>query len=87
MAANLTEREQEIISLLAEDSAISVAEISKRLEVSTVTVRTDFANLAEKGLIVRTHGGAFPAFHRSILERQRDNTKVKARIARPPPRW
>lgn len=79
---NLTEREQEILDLLAEDSAISVADISQRLEVSTVTVRNDLSGLAERGLIVRTHGGAFPAFHRSILERQRNRTKVKAMIAR-----
>ena len=79
---NLTEREQEIIDFLAEDSALTVADISRRLEVSTVTVRNDLTGLAEKGFIVRTHGGAFPAFHRSILDRQRDRIKIKARIAR-----
>lgn len=82
MTGNLTEREQEIVNLLAEDSAMSVADLSRRLDVSTVTVRSHLSSLAEKGLIVRTHGGAFPAFHQSILERQKDKVKVKARIAK-----
>jgi DeoR family transcriptional regulator, galactitol utilization operon repressor len=82
MAANLTEREQEIVTLLTDDTVISVADISRRLEVSAVTIRNDLSSLAEKGVIVRTHGGAFPAFHESILERQRDKVKTKERIAR-----
>lgn len=82
MTASLTEREQEIIDLLAEDASMSVSDISKSLDVSTVTVRSYLSSLAEKGLIVRTHGGAFPAFHQSILERQKDRVKVKARIAK-----
>ncbi len=79
---NLSEREQTILELLAEDSSATVTDISGRLEVSPVTVRSDLAGLAEKGMIVRTHGGAFPAFHPSIAIRQRDNVKAKARIAK-----
>jgi DeoR family galactitol utilization operon repressor len=79
---NLSEREQTILDLLSEDSSATVTDISGRLEVSPVTVRSDLAGLAEKGLIVRTHGGAFPAFHPSIAIRQRDNVKAKARIAK-----
>lgn len=82
MTGNLTEREQDIIDLLAEDSSLSVSDISKRLDVSAVTVRSDLSSLAGKGLVVRTHGGAFPAFHQSILERQRDKVKIKALIAK-----
>ncbi len=82
ISANLSEREQEIITLLSVDSSVTVAEISRRLDVSTVTIRNDLANLAERGLIVRNRGGAFPAFHRSIVERQRVNTAEKTRIAK-----
>lgn len=82
MTGNLTEREQEIIDLLSEDSSMSVTDMSRRLDVSAVTVRSSLSSLAEKGLIVRTHGGAFPAFHQSILDRQKDKVKTKARIAR-----
>jgi DeoR family galactitol utilization operon repressor len=38
--------------------------------------------LAEKGVIVRTWGGATPAFHQDILERQRTRRDEKARIAK-----
>lgn len=82
MVAQLTEREQVIVGLLSEDNALSVQDLSRQLEVSTVTIRNDLSNLAEKGFIVRTHGGALPAFHESILERQRDKMKLKARIAK-----
>ena len=79
---NTNEREQKIIDLLAEDSAMSVSEMSKQLLVSTVTIRNDLNALAEKGLIVRSHGGALPAFHNSITTRQRDNVAAKTRIAK-----
>lgn len=49
--------------------------------MSRVTIRSDFNSLAEKGLILRTRGGAFPAFHPTILERQRSNVEAKQRIA------
>ncbi len=81
-SASITEREQAILELLTENSAATVSEISSRLEVSSVTIRADLSDLAEKGLIVRTHGGAFPSFHPSITTRQRDNVKVKTRIAK-----
>ncbi|HUZ18057.1 MAG TPA: DeoR/GlpR family DNA-binding transcription regulator [Spirochaetia bacterium] len=82
MIEKLTEREEAIIELLTEDFSASVQEMSRRLEVSTVTVRSDLSSLAEKGILVRTHGGAFPAFHQSILDRQRDKVKIKERIGR-----
>jgi len=60
----------------------SVNEISDMLEVSKVTIRSDFTSLEEKGLIVRTRGGAFPAFHPEILESQKQAIEEKNRIAK-----
>lgn len=82
MVANLSEREKKILEILSEDTNKSVAEISDLLEVSRVTVRSDFTSLEEKGLIIRTRGGAFPAFHPEILERQKRGVEEKKRIAR-----
>jgi DeoR family galactitol utilization operon repressor len=79
---DLSEREQTIIELLSENNSIAVSEISARLKVSSVTIRNDLSNLAERGLIVRTHGGASPAFHPSITARQHTNQKAKMRIAK-----
>ncbi|MCF7849832.1 MAG: DeoR/GlpR family DNA-binding transcription regulator [Kiritimatiellales bacterium] len=78
----LSAREKEIIRILSEDSGKTVAEISEMLEVSAVTIRSDLKGLADKGLIVRTRGGAFPAFHPAILERQKVMVEEKTRIAK-----
>ena len=78
---SLTEREREVLQLLATDTAFSVSKISKQLSVSEVTIRNHLNSLAEKGFIVRTHGGAFPAFHESILERQKSEVEEKHKIA------
>ncbi|MEW5815688.1 MAG: DeoR/GlpR family DNA-binding transcription regulator [Spirochaetota bacterium] len=81
MTANLSEREKEVLRLLSEDNNLTVAHISHVLEVSRVTIRSDLNSLAEKGFIVRTRGGAFPAFHPNILDRQKHMVEVKNRIA------
>lgn len=79
---NLTEREKKIVDILAGEGKIGVTEISERLSVSKVTIRSDFAGLVEKGVIVKTHGGAIPAMHPDILERQRDMSDIKRSIAK-----
>ena len=78
----LNERERKILDLLIEDPHIGVSEMSKRLKVSAVTVRSDFDNLAEKGYLIRTRGGALPAFHPEILARQKNLPDRKAAIAK-----
>ena len=50
--------------------------------VSVVTTRTDLASLEEEGVLVRTHGGAMPAFHPQILARMRQDKDLKAAIAK-----
>ena len=82
MNTSLSEREKKILSLLTDESNLTVNEISKRLDVSRVTVRSDFNSLEEKGLIVRMRGGAFPSFHPEILESQRTMMEEKIRIAK-----
>jgi DeoR family galactitol utilization operon repressor len=79
---NLTPREHEIVRLLAEDRGIPVSKLSERLGVSTVTIRSDLNNLAKKGVVVRTRGGAVPAFHPNVVERQNLRVAEKNRIAR-----
>lgn len=79
---NLTERERKIVDILSEEGKIGVTEISERLKVSKVTIRSDFAGLVEKGVIYKTHGGAVPAMHPDILERQRDMSDVKRALAK-----
>lgn len=82
MNAGLTEREKKILDILMEGKNPSVNEISDLLQVSKVTIRSDFSSLEEKGLIVRTRGGAFPAFHPDILESHKNAVEEKHRIAK-----
>lgn len=82
MAAALTERKKMILDLLTEDSRISVSDLAKRFGVTMVTARADLVSLEEEGFIVRTHGGAMPAFHPKIMERIRSRKDIKAAMAR-----
>lgn len=82
MNHRLSERERAILTLIAEQENVSVSNMSRLLNVSPVTVRSDLNNLADKGYIVRTWGGAFPAFVPEVLERQRSMTEEKNRIAK-----
>lgn len=82
MIQKLSARERETLDLIMSDESVTVASLSKSLAVSPVTVRTTLNSLAEKGVIVRTWGGAAPAFHPDIIERQKQCTAEKTRIAR-----
>jgi DeoR family galactitol utilization operon repressor len=82
MNPTLTEREQRIVELLADTNGMPVARMSEILAVSKVTVRNDLRALEQKGYILRLRGGAAPAFHPTILSRQRKMAEEKARIAR-----
>lgn len=53
-----SERHQAILNLLKEHHTVSVNDIARDLNVSSMTVRRDLANLASEGLITRVHGGA-----------------------------
>jgi DeoR family galactitol utilization operon repressor len=78
---DLTDREKEIVRLLAEDRGVAVSRLSEQLGVSTVTIRSDLNNLAKKGVVVRTRGGAAPAFHPNVMIRQNLRVEEKNRIA------
>ncbi|MCY6484135.1 DeoR/GlpR family DNA-binding transcription regulator [Clostridium aestuarii] len=54
----LEERRKNIIEYLQKHGKAEVEQLSKKLDVSAMTIRRDLAYLQEKGLIVRTHGGA-----------------------------
>lgn len=51
------ERRREIARLVKKDGRVSVNELARRFNVSTVTLRADLGRLAQEGLIVRSYGG------------------------------
>jgi DeoR/GlpR family transcriptional regulator of sugar metabolism len=52
------ERLTQIATLIGEQHAASVAELSERFQVSQATIRADLGELERRGVLLRTHGGA-----------------------------
>ena len=52
------ERRRKILTLLETDGRVTVNDLVRRFDVSTVTMRADLDTLAESGALVRSHGGA-----------------------------
>ncbi|GAA2631956.1 substrate-binding domain-containing protein [Actinomadura fulvescens] len=52
------ERHEFILRELRDNGSIRVAEVAGRLKVSPITIRRDVETLADRGLLVRVHGGA-----------------------------
>ncbi|MCP5062155.1 MAG: DeoR/GlpR transcriptional regulator [Ignavibacteriae bacterium] len=54
----MIDRQKKILEYLATEENISVAELSYKLSVSEVTIRSDLNELAQDGKVLRVHGGA-----------------------------
>ena len=80
------ERKHRILQVLEQGEAVRVAELSRVLRVSPASVRRDLRDLAEAGLLKRTHGGAMgpraAAFEPSLIEKEDHYQPEKAAIAR-----
>ena len=55
---NFQLRKQRLLAILDEHGSLEVADIAQQLHTTPITIRRDLAQLAAKGLVVRTHGGA-----------------------------
>lgn len=77
----LSEREQTIIDILVQKGSVSVAELRDELLVSEVTIRSYLSNLEQMGFLNRVHGGAVPAIHPHIFQRQNVKVNEKTLIA------
>lgn len=76
------QRHQYILSRVAKDGALSVAELVSELNVSRETIRRDLQALARRGLIVTTHGGALSSERREpdLDVREAENAAAKRAI-------
>ncbi|WP_242639967.1 DeoR/GlpR family DNA-binding transcription regulator [Mycolicibacterium sp. S2-37] len=76
---------REVLAMLRARGEMSSAELCAVLGVSAVTLRRDLSELADQGLVVRTHGGARPvgSGDGEIPVRLRDHrlVAIKRRIA------
>ena len=78
-------RRERLRDLIRTGGFIPVAELSKRLGVSAVTVRRDLATVAARGHITRTRGGALADYNTtfaSLGQRAQWARTAKERIAR-----
>ena len=81
------ERQRRILEELKENPHITVKELAAVLYVSEPTIRRDFTELHEKGIITKIYGGAIlnqGAADREIpfFLREQEKTSVKAQIGR-----
>ena len=82
MISELKVRERIILDRLSETGSVSVTDLARDLGLSEVTIRGDLRVLEDKGWVNRCRGGAAPALHRDILERQRICPDQKNAIAK-----
>jgi len=79
------QRKQKILELLKEKDTVRVANLSRLLGVSEVTVRSYLEDMERKGLLSRVHGGAVssykPYYSMNLNQRLETNKESKAAIA------
>jgi DeoR/GlpR family transcriptional regulator of sugar metabolism len=83
MRQSKSERQARIVAELRATPALRVFDLAHRLTVSTETVRRDFAELEERGLINRTYGGALRpiSLEPAIAEREQLLVEERERMA------
>lgn len=80
------ERHNKIVKSLNEQGSVRTKDLAQELQVTDETIRKDFELLENKGLLLRSHGGAIPPKKvlkdLSMNERQLVNQDAKNAIAR-----
>ena len=84
---NKYDRLEEITKLVNQKGTVRTNEIVEELNVSDMTVRRDLAELEEKGLLTKIHGGArsnsaFQIKEKSHQEKHTENIDEKRAVAR-----
>jgi len=78
-------RQDRICEWIARRGECSIDDLAKKLDVSGMTIRRDLQALAERGKVIRTHGGAAMgervSFEFDFLKRVHENQAAKAEIA------
>ncbi|MCM1134098.1 MAG: DeoR/GlpR family DNA-binding transcription regulator [Clostridium sp.] len=69
------ERQEQIVALLNKNSKLLVPELCEHFQVSPATIRSDLRQLASKGRLKRTHGGAIP-INKTLFEPSTDDKKI-----------
>lgn len=80
------ERQEKILKYINEHQTVRTQALSELFDTSPVTIRSDIADLARRGLIIKSHGGAMSVQKRINLEipsgvRSQQNVEAKEEIA------
>jgi len=82
---DIEERKQKILELLNRGGKVKVNELSDMFKISEVTIRMDLADLEQKGLLTRVHGGAVSSYKTyysmNLQQRMKENQEEKQLIA------
>lgn len=79
-------RQRDIYMLALKHGSVDVADLARRFEVTTETIRRDLSDLQQRDLVWRVHGGAVPVerhHHEPMVDaRDMQNAAEKLRIGR-----
>ncbi|MGB1873988.1 MAG: DeoR/GlpR family DNA-binding transcription regulator [Akkermansiaceae bacterium] len=80
------ERHNQILEALKDRGSLRTKDMAVELDVTDETIRKDFEQLEQQGLLVRSHGGAIPSKRvireLSLTERQLINRDAKSAVAK-----
>lgn len=84
IANNTLHRREAIVRLISDQGKVGVEELSERFTVSTVTIRNDLNHLSNRGLLIRSRGGAIASKINTaelpLQEKHTRNLKIKQKI-------
>ena len=83
---DINERREKILEILNEQGQVKVNDLSREFGISNITIRSDLADLEDKGLLFRVHGGAINSYKSycdmDLQQRLGTNLKAKQLIAK-----
>jgi len=82
------DRQHRILARARQEGRVEVAVAAAELGVAVEMIRRDLSTLERRGLVRRSHGGAYPVesagFETSLARRESLNVAAKQRIAAEP---
>lgn len=85
------ERHHRLLTLVRREGRVEVAVVAADFGVAPETIRRDLSELERRGLVRRTHGGAYPVegagFETNLAQRVTLHVENKRRIAAEGVKW
>jgi DeoR family transcriptional regulator of aga operon len=76
---NTINRRVKILEVLNSEGQVTVSELSKKFNVTEVTIRNDLSHLAGKELLIKTRGGGLKAQRVGIDQHLNDKAKINSK--------